>query len=93
MLGVSWSFLPAVSLKVCPGIVTIWNSEKRRKQKYFKFPKLSLLEMLLAASEKLEGEEMVEYFQAQGTLPRAVAGGKYSCKQQEGEPEIERKIK
>lgn len=69
------------------------NSEKRSrgKQKYFKSPKLSLLEMLLAGSEKLEGEEMVEYFQAQGTLPRAVARGKYSCNQQEAEPERERK--
>jgi len=49
---------------------------KRRKQKYFKSQKLSLLEMLLAGIENSEGEMMVEYVQARGALPRAVARGK-----------------
>lgn len=67
-----------------------WEKEKKENRKYFKSPKLSLLEMLSAGKEKLEGEEVEECFSAQGALPRAVAGGICSCNQRGAEPEGEK---
>lgn len=43
-------------MNACDGVRKSKSAKKGRKQKYFKSTKLSLLEMLLAGSKKLEGD-------------------------------------
>lgn len=45
-----------------PVFIEWWEKEERETEVFFKSPNLSLLEMLLAAREKLEGDDGEEYF-------------------------------